>query len=120
MSFSRNVKKLRVKKGWTQVQLSQILGVTAKTISFYETGEREPSREMLIKLAETFGVSVDKLIGKDEPIRNKALTSDLSQLLIEIGAFEENTTITQEDYDEWLRFMRVQVAAFREFNKDRF
>jgi len=126
MSFNKNIKKLRMEKGWTQVQLSQKLGVTAKTISFYETGDREPSREMLIKLAEIFNVSVDKLIRKDVPISNKerqiskeAMINDIKQILTDIGAFEENASLSQEEYDEWLRFMRAQVMAFREFNKNR-
>lgn len=42
------------------------LGVSAPTVSMWESGAKEPTRENLIKLADLFGVSVDYLLGRDE------------------------------------------------------
>ena len=42
------------------------LNTSQNTISRYETGEREPGINELIKLADYFGVSVDYLIGRTD------------------------------------------------------
>lgn len=57
------IKELRIKNGLTQVDLANELGVTHQVISFYENG-REPSYDILIKIAEFFNVSLDYLLGK--------------------------------------------------------
>jgi len=118
LALGKNIKSLRTEKGWTQKELSEKLGVTIKTISYFELGERQPSRETLIKLAEIFGISVDRLLGNEnETIRDSDLTRDIKKILVEIGAFQENATITQEEYDKWLKFIRAQAALFRDLNK---
>ena len=46
------LKELRVKKGLSQLRLATELNTTQNTISRYETGERQPGIEELIKIAE--------------------------------------------------------------------
>ena len=60
------LKELRKKKGLSQLRLATDLNTTQNTISRYETGEREPGIEELIKIADYFNVSVDYLIGRTE------------------------------------------------------
>lgn len=57
-----NLKILRESKGYTQLQLASILGVTQQTIQKYETNKSEPDIASLITLADHFNVSVDYLI----------------------------------------------------------
>lgn len=57
------IRDLRKKKGMTQQELGQILGVTNNAVSYYESGKRQLSGEMLQKLAEIFGVSTDYILG---------------------------------------------------------
>ena len=70
MSRERGVlvrlKGLRKKKGISQLRLATDLNTTQNTISRYETGEREPGIDELIKIADYFNVSVDYLIGRTE------------------------------------------------------
>jgi transcriptional regulator with XRE-family HTH domain len=103
---------MRLKKDWTQEELSKKLGITNKMISFYESGAREPSRKTLLKLAEVFGVSVEDLISEKRPNRNEKLIRDIERILLEIGAIKEDTVLTQEEFDEWKAFMRVQAEAY--------
>lgn len=63
VNFSDRLKSLRKSKHLTQKQLAAMLGVQNSIISFYETGERAPSLEMIIKTAEVFHVSTDFLLG---------------------------------------------------------
>ena len=60
------LKELRKKKGISQQRLATDLNTTQNTISRYETGEREPGIDELIKIADYFNVSVDYLIGRTE------------------------------------------------------
>lgn len=60
------LKELRKKKGISQLRLATELNTTQNTISRYETGEREPGVDELIKIADYFNVSVDYLIGRTE------------------------------------------------------
>ena len=66
------LKELRKKKGISQLRLATDLNTTQNTISRYETGEREPGIDELIKIADYFNVSVDYLIGRtDDPKLHK-------------------------------------------------
>lgn len=61
-----NLKKIRMQKDITQREVADGLGCSATVYSRYETGERQPSIEMLLKLSEFFGVSIDYIVGNRE------------------------------------------------------
>lgn len=61
MNISDRIKQLRTEKKWTQAQLAEKIGIKQKQISAYERGANIPSAEVLIKIAETFDVSLDYL-----------------------------------------------------------
>jgi len=123
MALDKTIKTLRTERGWTQDALSRKIGISPKMISFYELGERKPSRDTLIKLAEVFGIPLDRLVNYDaereekEPTRVNKLAEDIKEILITTGAFGEDTILTQEEYSEWLKFMRAQAIAYRELKK---
>ena len=58
------LQELRKDKGLTQVELSKIVGVSTSSIGSYETQLVDPPLEMLIKLADYFGVTLDYLVGR--------------------------------------------------------
>lgn len=65
-SFQRRLENLREKKGYSKKEISHKLGFTDNVYGSYERGERRPSFEALIKLADIFDVSLDFLIrGKE-------------------------------------------------------
>lgn len=53
--------ELRKRKGITQAQLGDAVGLTQSMIAYIEAGSREPSRDYKIKLAKYFGVTVEYL-----------------------------------------------------------
>jgi repressor LexA len=59
------LKELRKQKGMRQADIAQKLGVGRTTYVKYENGDNEPSFEMLNKLSDLFGVSIDYLLGRD-------------------------------------------------------
>jgi len=60
------IRELRVDCGLQQKQIAQDLHLSKQVYSNYELGQREPSIDMLGKLADYFGVTVDYLIGRDD------------------------------------------------------
>ena len=64
--FYDKLKELRLEKSLLQKQLAMDLGVTQACIGKWETGDREPSLNDLIKIAKYFGVSTDYLLGLED------------------------------------------------------
>lgn len=61
-NIGKAIKELRENKNLTQGELGAIIGISGKTISNYEKGDRQPSLEIVSKLAEFFDVTSDYLI----------------------------------------------------------
>lgn len=59
------LKEIRTIKGYSQQEVADHLGSTAVSYSRYESGNRSPSLEMLIKLADYFDVTIDYLLGRN-------------------------------------------------------
>ena len=64
--FGTRVRLLRKRKGITQIELAQRLGVTQRGISYYENEASNPSMEIIEKIAEALGVQKRLLIEYDE------------------------------------------------------
>ena len=76
-----NIKEIRVRKNLTQLQVANALGVSSVVYSRYETGNRQPSVDALIRLAVLFGVTVDYLLGRQE-VEDSTLSEYEIQLLV--------------------------------------
>ncbi len=62
-SYLRNLKKLRLKKGWSQEKLAREAGISYITLVKIERGNiQNPKLQTLMKLAKALGVSLDKLV----------------------------------------------------------
>ena len=60
-SFGNYICELREKKGLSQSQLGEKLGVTNKAVSKWENGGAYPSTDLMLPLAETLGVTIEDL-----------------------------------------------------------
>ncbi|WP_038242431.1 RstR family transcriptional repressor [Xenorhabdus szentirmaii] len=70
MSFSSRFLQLRKLHGLTQPQMADRVGIHLTQVRRYESGEAQPSLEILKRIALTFNVSADWLIfeeGEREP-----------------------------------------------------
>lgn len=61
-----NLRKLRKERGLTQIGLQMETGIEQALISKYETGERIPPTDVLLVLADFYGVSVDYILCRTE------------------------------------------------------
>ena len=62
--LSNRLKSCRKEKGFTQVEMAIYCDITEKTYQNYELMTREPKLEILMKIADTFHVSLDYLVGR--------------------------------------------------------
>lgn len=115
MSLSENIKELRIKKGLTQEQLAEVLGVSAQAVSKWERCETYPDGAILVPLANTLEVSLDRLFDNDN-VYMSDISAKIKKLLyiseddkrfdtayeicwqIEKGLFASRTTL-EEEYD---------------------
>lgn len=65
-SFTNRLVQLRKKRGLTQQQIADEIGVNRGSYSNWEKGKREPSFENLVKLASILGTSTDYLLGTSD------------------------------------------------------
>ena len=59
----KNLKKLRIGKGWSQEKLAREAGISYNTLIKIERGViKNPKIDTIIKIANALGVSIDELI----------------------------------------------------------
>lgn len=65
-NFNDNLRTARERKGFTQKEMAERIGVAKSTYSLYESGNREPNVQTIKKIADTLNVSADELLGIDD------------------------------------------------------
>lgn len=60
------LKRLRIQRGVTLTGLSAATGISKSTLSRLETGQRRPSLELLLPLAQAYRVPLEELVGAPE------------------------------------------------------
>ena len=66
IDLSTRLRQLRMDKQLRQDQVARLVGVSKGAISAYETDIRQPSYDILIRLANLYRVSTDYLLGRED------------------------------------------------------
>lgn len=66
MSFAENLKKARLKSGYTQLELAQVGGIAQPQYAQYEMGLKLPNVITASLIAKKLNVSLDDLVGGDD------------------------------------------------------
>ena len=61
MNFGKNCKVIREKKGISQSELADKVGVRPPMINFIESGTKIPSLALSLRIADVLGTTVDSL-----------------------------------------------------------
>ena len=115
IKFSEVLKALRKKESLKQKDLADNLNVDRSAIANYERGDRTPSLETLIIIANTFEVSLDYLIkGKSLDYKKGAGTNLISQELM-----AENITLmdVQLRLEEELKTKEEEIEVLKSLLK---
>lgn len=119
MQFSEKLSSLRRRKGYSQEQLADRLGVTRQSVSKWESGAAMPELSKLITLSEVFGVSVDYLV-KDyttevpeiDPLR------DTARLEAKVDDLSRQVDPRIYQFTSRTRFLGLPLVSVR-FSRDR-
>lgn len=66
--FYMRLKECRLKKGLSQKDMAERLGITIRAYQYYEQGKRFPDFQGLLTIADVLESSIDYLVGRtDEP-----------------------------------------------------
>lgn len=89
--FKENLKEFRNRKGISIEQLANKLNIKPKTVSKWEKGISVPDIQLLMKLSEILGVSVNDLLGvnvneSNHEKRLEILENELSKLKQQIDS----------------------------------
>jgi transcriptional regulator with XRE-family HTH domain len=80
MELGQNIMLIRKKKGLSQADLGKIIGTSGDVIGRYERGDIKPSIEVVEKIAESFEVSIDYLVGKTNILVDKQVIERLENI----------------------------------------
>lgn len=97
----------RGKIGISQAELARRLGVSPGAVGNWESGTRLPDAEMLSRIADALGCTVDYLLGREEMSEKPSATDDD----IKVALFGGDGEVTDEMWEE--------VKQFAEFVKKR-
>ncbi|MEG0026489.1 MAG: helix-turn-helix transcriptional regulator [Bacilli bacterium] len=65
MIIGQRIKEERIKKGYSQQELGDLLGITKVSICGYEKGTRTPTMANFLDLIKVLEVNPDYLLGRD-------------------------------------------------------
>ena len=83
MTLAERLRYLREETHYSQRGLAKRLGYSPSVISAYESGDRTPSVQALIALADVYHVSVDYLLGRSVPRQPQLDTTGLTTRQVE-------------------------------------
>jgi len=87
-AFGQRLAIFRKARGLSQTQFAKLLGKTREAIDYYERRAKNPSAEIILKVAEVLNVDINELLGTEHKTQRKPgppshlqeLTEKLSEL----------------------------------------
>jgi len=95
MIMAENIKRLRCSAGITQSGLSEMLNISAQSVSKWECGNSVPDIDNLCILSKIFGVSIEYIIGSEYETRNIMIGIDGGGSKTEIVSFDSDGKIVR-------------------------
>lgn len=74
--FHERLNTVRKAKNFTAQQMADALQIALRSYRMYESGDRSPSLEMLILIADTLDVSTDYLLCRDDFLKSHEVSFD--------------------------------------------
>ena len=81
------LKQLRNEKGITQEQLAEILGVSGRTVSRWETGTNLPDLSILVQISEYYNVEIKDILNGER--KSKNMDNELKETLLKVADYNE-------------------------------
>ncbi len=108
-SMADRIQLLRKRAGLTQIELAGKIGVSKSQFIRYESKDVQPPANIINKLADVLGTSVDFLISGDKTEKAKASLKN-SEL---IQRFKEVDSLPEEEQGVLIKIISAYVRDFR-------
>ncbi len=111
--FGQRLRELRLKKGLTQKELANKLGVSPSAIGMYEQGRREPENALLSELCRILDTTTDYLIGftKTPQDVGEVIEDFTGMLMSQEGLMFNGQPITPEDREKIVIAIKSAAAV---------
>jgi putative transcriptional regulator len=63
--MKNSLRELRAQREWSQQDLADRLGVSRQSVNAIETGRYDPSLPLAFRIADTFGLAIEKIFLRD-------------------------------------------------------
>lgn len=81
--LEKRLQMARINSNLSRKQVAELLNVSESLIGLYESGNRQPSLASLIKLASTYKVTTDYLLGCEPPDKTSLSLAGLTDKQIQ-------------------------------------
>lgn len=96
MNVGNAIRKIRKNKGLTMKELGMKIGLSEQGIGNYERGDRKPSIEILKKISNALGVTINELLGVDPSFSKKLVMELESKVELLLGIDDIFTFLSEK------------------------
>ena len=79
--LGKQIREIRRQRHLTQEKLAEMVDLSVPYISHLERGSKKPSMEVLVRLAENLGVTVDQLLAGKQETDKTAFYPEVQEIL---------------------------------------
>lgn len=121
LKLSENIVRMRHKRGITQEELANFIGVTKASVSKWETGQSLPDILLLPELASYFDVSVDELLGYAPQLSKEQIKTFYHRLASDFAVkpfeavMQESETLVKKYYSCYPFLLQTGVLWLNHF-----
>lgn len=112
MELRELIRKLRLRKGWSQAELAKKAGVSSGTIGTIESENRMPYIKTLKKIADALGVTVEYILRETGEVAEEKPKNEIIAEALHIDP-EVWKSLSEEEKEFILRDAREKAEFFR-------
>lgn len=112
METKEILKSLRKSKGFTNMKdFCEAIDISINTYQNYESGKRIPTADILIKLADFYGVTTDYLLGREtgEPETIDKLSHEFNMSALEKEILDNYLSLPKDMRGNLMEFLQKSV-----------
>ena len=107
IAIGKRIKQYRTKKQLSQEDLGNVIGVTRKHLSKIEIGERAPTLDLLILIANALDISADDLLVENLNHTSSPVGQELHAILQDCNPYQKEMLI------RILKFMKELFTEYK-------
>jgi transcriptional regulator with XRE-family HTH domain len=111
------LKDLRESMGLSQRELGEKLGLTQPAVAAWESGRNKPDPDMIVKLANVFGVPVSTFFDPEDSNSEEVLRQLYAKALARLGILLPDGSVDREGLDVLIELRKVANLMRRQGEK---